>query len=428
MDHGYYKDRISGYLDAQLPDYEMEAVRLHLEECTECRGLYEKLVRLDAVVERHSRIDGEDYWEAAALRIEQRIGITEEPKITPIAPTRSRGLGWKLAAVAASVAVLAFIGINYTDIMQQGETPAPLKEQEIPAAVAPSETPDETSPHPTTAADEELSTMTQREAEAPAEGSGRAGQTERESRQAVSKATEPTRDDKLEAAATEKAEVVPEPILDKAVTDAPVQTPPEPPASEPSSSEPAEVKTEVRQEKETVRGKLDRPTEQTAKSLSPTRLQRPDTASPAIEELAEMAPPPPAPPGPKNFATATAEGTTVMTIADWELRRDSLQTRWEELRSESQSLGLQSAKTARKQSNRLALSDTDLIERQLLEAQYRIATLATEADSVARERAVEFLTTYLELTDARHRTTAQAYLDELHADEPDSGAMKKDRR
>ncbi|MDF1544658.1 MAG: zf-HC2 domain-containing protein [bacterium] len=115
MEHSYFIDRISAYHDRDLPPYELEVVREHLESCEECRRLLTQYEQLDAMVERKSRLDESDYWEESAAKIEQALNPTA-PKVTEIKPTRSSGLVWKLAAVAASVAALTFITLNRSEI------------------------------------------------------------------------------------------------------------------------------------------------------------------------------------------------------------------------------------------------------------------------------------------------------------------------
>jgi hypothetical protein len=124
MDHSYFKDRISGYFDRQLPPEEFEAVQHHLAECRECRHLLARMEKLDRLVERHAQLGGEEYWERSARAIEQRLGFREESaEVTDITPSSWRGLVGKLVAVAASVAILAFIALYEKDITDEVATP-----------------------------------------------------------------------------------------------------------------------------------------------------------------------------------------------------------------------------------------------------------------------------------------------------------------
>lgn len=47
--HGFDEALISGYLDGELTQGEEQRVRLHLEDCVECRGLADEISRLREV-------------------------------------------------------------------------------------------------------------------------------------------------------------------------------------------------------------------------------------------------------------------------------------------------------------------------------------------------------------------------------------------
>jgi len=119
MDHSYFKDRISAFKDGGLPPYEQAAIEEHLKECEQCRRALAKLEQLDKLVEEHSQIDGKEYWERLAQKIEHGIGI-DATDVTDIRPAkRGYGLRWKWLAAAASVAILTFIGLHQTDILRE---------------------------------------------------------------------------------------------------------------------------------------------------------------------------------------------------------------------------------------------------------------------------------------------------------------------
>jgi hypothetical protein len=144
MEESYYRDRISAYKDHGLPPMEMEAVRRHLEECADCRRLLAELERLDQTVKEHSNLAGEEYWEQLAQRIENSLGDDEE-KVIDVRPEKRRaGMYWKVAAIAASLAVLTFVGLHQKDILKEvtnGEpssvTSEPSHEDELIERVAP---------------------------------------------------------------------------------------------------------------------------------------------------------------------------------------------------------------------------------------------------------------------------------------------------
>jgi len=118
MDHSYFRDRVSAYLDHGLPPLEQKAVGEHLGECEECRKLMAELQRVDRLVETYSQLDGDQYWEKSAQKIEKRLGIAET-EVTDVSEKRGWGLGWKWATAAASVAVLVIVGLHQSDILRQ---------------------------------------------------------------------------------------------------------------------------------------------------------------------------------------------------------------------------------------------------------------------------------------------------------------------
>jgi len=136
MDHGYFKDRISAYYDNNLKPEERVVIEEHLKECEECRKLLAEFEKLDRLVEEHSQLDGEEYWEKSARKIEESLGFEEKTEITEVAASRWFGLTWKLAAVAASVVLLTIVGLHRDDIWKEEkpeQLPKSLPQVETPA-------------------------------------------------------------------------------------------------------------------------------------------------------------------------------------------------------------------------------------------------------------------------------------------------------
>jgi hypothetical protein len=132
MDHSYFRDKVSAFHDRELPAQEQAMLEEHIASCPECQKLLAEFERLDQVVADRIELGGsKDYWERSAQKIEERLGFIETTEITPIIrPSWDKSLIWKLTAVAASVAVLVFIGINKDDIFKQS-IPTPEQKQEI---------------------------------------------------------------------------------------------------------------------------------------------------------------------------------------------------------------------------------------------------------------------------------------------------------
>jgi hypothetical protein len=135
MDDNYYRDRLSAYADNELPLDERQAVDEHLKQNAESRRMLEEIMRFKQFALEHGDLDDTDYFEQNARAIEQRLGLTDDAEVTDISKPRFAGLGWKIAAAAASIAVLVFIGLNSDQIRnmlaspddrgQLSETPQP---------------------------------------------------------------------------------------------------------------------------------------------------------------------------------------------------------------------------------------------------------------------------------------------------------------
>ncbi len=147
MEHSYFKDRISAYHDRELKHEEERLIREHLEQCAECRQFLAEFEKLDRMVEKHSQLAGDEYWEESARRIEAAIGpeTSTTTEVTSISPYSWKNLGWKLAAVAASVAALAFIAFHEGDLSREIRQKVGLEPSgEKKAIIAPAE---KTPPH-----------------------------------------------------------------------------------------------------------------------------------------------------------------------------------------------------------------------------------------------------------------------------------------
>lgn len=120
MDHSYFRDKVSAYHDRELPAQEQEMLEQHVASCSECQKLLADLERLDQLVADKLELGESDYWEQNAQKIEEKLGFAQKTVVTPITTSRwDKGLVWKLSAVAASVSILVFIGINKEDILKE---------------------------------------------------------------------------------------------------------------------------------------------------------------------------------------------------------------------------------------------------------------------------------------------------------------------
>jgi hypothetical protein len=139
MDEQYFQDLLSAYLDNELTPEQKAAMDQYLASNQEARVQLARLERLNRLVDDHSGLGGEDYWEESASKIEQRLGIASS-SVTAIEPElrKRSGLWWKVTSVAASVAVLIFIGLHQTEIL----VPDQPRKMAAPTFASPPSAPD----------------------------------------------------------------------------------------------------------------------------------------------------------------------------------------------------------------------------------------------------------------------------------------------
>ncbi len=136
-EHSYFADRISAYHDGYLPGQELELIRRHLEECEECRRALADFEKLDRMVDEQSQLDGEEYWEKSAQRIEQRIAESSEEKVTDIRRSRFGTFGMRIAAVAASFLIIGYIALHESDILSDFSDTPPMDKPVMKAPAMP---------------------------------------------------------------------------------------------------------------------------------------------------------------------------------------------------------------------------------------------------------------------------------------------------
>ena len=410
MDHGYFKDRISAYLDGDLPPYEEQAMAAHLEGCEECRMLLEELRQVERLVEDHSGLKGDEYFEQLAQKIERRIGGgQEEPEVTDISGPGRSGLVWKLTAAAASVAVLVFIGLHQTDILEMEESVVPAAKQ---AVTEKSKVRDTLAQQPVSPEggeaddpaleDHELRHEADSVQAAPSKAEeasvDRDGQRETESTVDRGKLATPAEDSE-----TSKA-VVPSVSLEKEIVEeVKRQT-----AREPEEVEPVPVYLAEQADIDIDTPAL--PALQPVESLQ-QRVSDDFSAAPAYAPAIRLNPRGRVQTLDQSTAAEADEGDGDLDLEGWKSRRDSLRTHWAELTSAHRNLTLGKAR------GDSSLAGVDLTERQLLEAQYHVGRLAAGTDPQELEAARDFFRRYLERPDARYREVARQYYDLLQGDE-----------
>jgi anti-sigma factor RsiW len=109
-DHGEWTDRLSDYLDGELPDDERYAVESHLAGCAQCAAVLADLKRVVARAQAAgrpgvniARPPQTDLWPGIAARIEDRLAS----KIVAFEPRRH--VSFTLPQLAAAAAILIAI-------------------------------------------------------------------------------------------------------------------------------------------------------------------------------------------------------------------------------------------------------------------------------------------------------------------------------
>jgi hypothetical protein len=112
--HEEWTDRLSDYLDGELPDGEAAAVDAHLRGCTACNEVLNDLKRVVARAEAAasvSRPPQTDLWSGIAARIEPPAvpAATPRGQVAVFAPRAPRRISLSLSQFAAAAALVAAV-------------------------------------------------------------------------------------------------------------------------------------------------------------------------------------------------------------------------------------------------------------------------------------------------------------------------------
>ena len=382
MDHGYFRDRISAYLDGGLPPYEEQAVGEHLQTCEECARLLEELRQVERLVEEHSNLDGDEYWEGLAQKIEGRLGVDEATPVVDVTPARWRGLWWKVSAVAASVVLLVFIGIHQTEILKQEDAPTEFR---APNIVPPSMVGDSLATDRVGHDDKLADTRDDFDAEA-----------KKIERPAVQPPASPEADAVKEKTGTLGAVAeakVEEELREQEVTrdlDQTINVSGVRLDSVMAVPGATVVMDEVEEESVSIMSLADNQPSAAARALAPQK---------AGERLSS------------DFAAPSPPDS--LDLVGWTLRRDSLAALWADMSGPHGKLVITKQRADR------GLANIELVERQLLDASFEVGRLSADVDSTAHADVVSFFETYLQRPDARYRDIGRQYLDRLMIDSTD---------
>ncbi|MCP4705079.1 MAG: zf-HC2 domain-containing protein, partial [candidate division Zixibacteria bacterium] len=105
------KEKLSLYIDDLLDANEAEKIREHIKNCDSCRAYYNKLLKLGEMVDDFAISENEDYWEAQKDKVIEKIDQAQTDKIVKVQSDRKQNKYYKYLAVAASIALVAFVSI-----------------------------------------------------------------------------------------------------------------------------------------------------------------------------------------------------------------------------------------------------------------------------------------------------------------------------
>jgi Putative zinc-finger len=102
--HQEWTDRLSDYLDGELPEAERDAVDDHLRSCASCTAVLNDLKRVVArAAAADARPPQDDLWRGIAARLNES---GEPARVVPFAPKEARRIAFTLPQLAAAAALL----------------------------------------------------------------------------------------------------------------------------------------------------------------------------------------------------------------------------------------------------------------------------------------------------------------------------------
>ncbi len=113
MDCKDFKVLIEHYVDGRLNDSEKRQVEEHLETCKDCSAYFKNMQELGTMVGKIGLSGDEEYWAGQKDKIMGKIDAIDvgQKKIIDVSSGRTKGSLYKLTAIAASIALVAFISI-----------------------------------------------------------------------------------------------------------------------------------------------------------------------------------------------------------------------------------------------------------------------------------------------------------------------------
>ncbi len=117
MDQSEIRKRLSRFLDGELPDNEIREIEELIKSDPIWQEEYNRMLSLQHIADRFELDADDDIWEKSRDKILSKIDADErlETEITEIKKSNTRGTIYKLVAVAASIALIAFISLYQFD-------------------------------------------------------------------------------------------------------------------------------------------------------------------------------------------------------------------------------------------------------------------------------------------------------------------------
>ena len=128
-----YTDRLSDYLDGELPVAERQAVEAHLTGCSGCRATLDVLRRVVARAQGATDRAPRDLWPGIA----ERIGATGTPVVSLAAHRAQRSVTLTLPQLAAAAVLLVVVSGGGAWLALRGPAAAPLVVAANPTIVRP---------------------------------------------------------------------------------------------------------------------------------------------------------------------------------------------------------------------------------------------------------------------------------------------------
>lgn len=119
MDDQKLKEMLSAWFDGELSREESAQVEAYLERSAEAREIVARYKALKQLTDKSALNPKSDYWERSAAKIESVLGEQSVTKVTPVKKSGWSNWGVKAVSLAASLALLAYVGFHSEEILKR---------------------------------------------------------------------------------------------------------------------------------------------------------------------------------------------------------------------------------------------------------------------------------------------------------------------